>query len=469
MNDNIVALRKWAKNSQINCEHRCVLIEAELAHIAHRDDDALRLYETALNLAEERDFHQHTPIILERMANFFARTGQMDRARDTISRSIDGYVRWGACAVVSLLIAEHSELLRATTLISLDPIPDNVPASANIDMQVVLQCSSVVCESSNLGKLLTNFLSHIATYFRVAHGCVILTNTDEKSFAHVLWGKQTTETPCATLLSPPVLIAETFMDLSSMVCCSRAVRCAMVMKRTVVVNDLPASGIYADPYFTIGTNGSARSLVCMPLLLHGSVRGFVYLEGSALQTFTVGNLQSLQLMCAQAAIAVENSRLVQNETAARAEAEAATVEKEVLLQEMVVSKQRYQMLAQSIPQLIWTSRADGYVEWANDQYSTYVGGEVHGDAWSQYLHPDDLVRIRAAWLGSTSNSPGGSPTFSEEMRLRAADGTYQWFLSRALPAHDSKGNVVRWFGTSTVRSPSFFAPLFCLFLALLLT
>jgi PAS domain-containing protein len=450
-----VVLRKWATNSRINCEHRCVLVEAELAHIEHRDQDALKLYETALNLAEERGFHHHSAVILECMAKFFARIGYLDRARETIARSIDGYVRWGACAVVAVLVAEHSELLRVKTLIPLDPIPHNVPANAtgtNVDMTAVLECSSVVCESSNLGKLLTNFLSHIVTYFHATHGCVILTSADGKCLVHALWGRQqTTEAPCAILLTPPVPVPETYKDLSSVVCCSRAVRCALTMKRTVIVNDLQASGMYADLYFTKALNGSARSLVCMPLLLHGSVRAFAYLESNSVHTFTIGNLQTLQLMCAQAAIALENSRLVENEIAARAEAEAATAEKEELLQEMQASKQRYQMLAQSIPQLIWTSRADGYVEWTNDQYSAYVGGEVLGDVWSQYMHPEDIARIRTVWLAFVSGTQGN--IFSEEMRIRGADGKYEWFLSRALPAHDSKGNVVRWFGTSTVLSP----------------
>lgn len=63
------------------------------------------------------------------------------------------------------------------------------------------------------------------------------------------------------------------------------------------------------------------------------------------------------------------------------------------------------------------------------------------------MHPDDLPRTRSAWLAAAL--PGA--TFCEEFRLRDKDGNYQWFLSRALPAHDSKGNVVRWFGTNTVR------------------
>jgi GAF domain-containing protein len=353
INENMVVLRKWAKNSPINCEHRCVLIEAELAHIAHRDQEALQLYEAALHHAEEHDFHHYAAITLERMVNFFVRIGQTDHARETLTRSIDGYVRWGACAVVAVLIAEHSDLLPAKSLVPLDSSTYTVPVSTSgtdIDLNAVLECSSVVCENLNLNKLVTNFLSQIVTYFRAAYGCMILAGPDGKCSAHVQWSRQQTETPCATLLNPPILVSGT-SDVSSMVCCSRSVRCALLTKRTVIVNDLLASGMYTDTYFTSERNACTRSLVCVPLLLRGSVRAFAYLESDSVFPFTVGNLQTLQLMCAQASIALENSRLIELEMGARAEAEAATAEKDALLQEMQASEQRYQVLAQSIPQV----------------------------------------------------------------------------------------------------------------------
>jgi len=33
--------------------------------------------------------------------------------------------------------------------------------------------------------------------------------------------------------------------------------------------------------------------------------------------------------------------------------------------------------------------------------------------------------------------------------LRGSDGSYRWFLSRAVPVRDEYGNIVRWFGTNT--------------------
>lgn len=76
-----------------------------------------------------------------------------------------------------------------------------------------------------------------------------------------------------------------------------------------------------------------------------------------------------------------------------------------------------------------------------------MGSSKLGDVWSEHIHPDDLTRFRSAWLAASL--PGA--TFCEEVRMRDGQGNYQWFLSRALAAHDAKGNLIRWFGTNTVR------------------
>lgn len=309
---NLEVLRKWAACSQLNCEHRYVLIEAEFAHISNQNEEALRLYESASQLAIQREFYHHNAIILEHLSMFLLRTGHRDRARETLKRSIDGYARWGACAVVSVLVSEHAGLLGVKTFVPLDPLTYPLPTTdTDIDVSEVVECSSVVSESTNLGKLITSFLSRVVTYFHVAYGCLLLTQgNDETCYTHVQWSRsQNRGTPCATLLRSPIPVPETFSDTNSLTCCSRAVRAALLMKRAVVVNYLPDSGLFSEPYFSSAANAHARSLVCMPLLLHGKVLGTVYLESDNPHAFTLGSLQTLQLLCAQVLyIAIFHSR-----------------------------------------------------------------------------------------------------------------------------------------------------------------
>src|SRR2546425_4688115 len=65
--------------------------------------------------------------------------------------------------------------------------------------------------------------------------------------------------------------------------------------------------------------------------------------------------------------------------------------------------------------------------------------------WKAAIHPDDLERLMKPWLGLLASGEPGD----EAARLRAFDGTYRWFLFRAVPVRDAQGNVIRWYGTNT--------------------
>ena len=59
------------------------------------------------------------------------------------------------------------------------------------------------------------------------------------------------------------------------------------------------------------------------------------------------------------------------------------------------------------------------------------------------FHPED--RAEEEWRAAFA---AGEP-FEKEARLRRADGAYRWFLLRAMPLRDERGNVVKWYGTTT--------------------
>ena len=113
------------------------------------------------------------------------------------------------------------------------------------------------------------------------------------------------------------------------------------------------------------------------------------------------------------------------------------------------SEQRYRFLADTLPQLIWTTRPDGFHEYFNQRWYEFTGRtleETQGEGWSQLLHPDDYDRTVARWTHSLET---GEP-YEIEYRFRsAADGSYRWFLARAMPMRDEEGRIVRWFGTCT--------------------
>lgn len=116
--------------------------------------------------------------------------------------------------------------------------------------------------------------------------------------------------------------------------------------------------------------------------------------------------------------------------------------------ERQISNHRFKSLTDSIPQLMWTADARGYVNYINARCREYSGldsTEKFGEAWVSSLHEEDRDRILANWVKSVSSAS----EFKDEYRLRGKNGDYRWFKGHAMPIHDSDGKLDYWIGTAT--------------------
>lgn len=112
------------------------------------------------------------------------------------------------------------------------------------------------------------------------------------------------------------------------------------------------------------------------------------------------------------------------------------------------SEMQFRTLADTMPQMVWSSQADGHHDYYNARWREFSGASAdttQGDDWRDLLHPEDQQRVVAAWQHSlTTAAP-----FNIEARLRRHDGDYRWVLGLALPVRDADGAILRWFGTYT--------------------
>ncbi|WP_437278540.1 ATP-binding protein [Sorangium sp. So ce375] len=101
-----------------------------------------------------------------------------------------------------------------------------------------------------------------------------------------------------------------------------------------------------------------------------------------------------------------------------------------------------------MPQLVWSTRPDGYHDFYNRRWYDYTGetpDATRGAGWNDQVHPDDQQRAWERWKHSVDTGED----YQIEYRFRRADGEYRWFLGRALPMRDDAGRILRWFGTCT--------------------
>jgi PAS domain S-box-containing protein len=112
------------------------------------------------------------------------------------------------------------------------------------------------------------------------------------------------------------------------------------------------------------------------------------------------------------------------------------------------NERKFRLLADSMPQHIWTADPDGNLNYFNKSVFDYSGltlEQINKEGWLQIVHPDDRDGNVNQWINSVATGTG----FLFEHRFRRFDGQYRWQLSRAVPQKNKDGKIQMWVGTST--------------------
>lgn len=127
---------------------------------------------------------------------------------------------------------------------------------------------------------------------------------------------------------------------------------------------------------------------------------------------------------------------------------ATEVTEQVLSRRLVeASETRFRFLLNTIPQQVWTGRADGTLDYVNEIVANdfgYEANEVVSFGWEKFIHPEDLSEAMDAWRSALASAE----VYQAEFRLLFRDGNYRWHLARALPLIED-GEVKLWMGTNT--------------------
>jgi PAS domain S-box-containing protein len=185
-----------------------------------------------------------------------------------------------------------------------------------------------------------------------------------------------------------------------------------------------------------------RSYLAVPVASRsGEVLGGLFFGHPEPARFSAEHETLLVGIAGQAATAIDNARLFQ---ASQRELDERRRVQEALAE----SERKFRAIADTMPQIVWSARGDGYHDYFNSRWYAFTGlseGESEGSGWNPTLHPDDRERAWQAWSHSLAT---GAP-YEVEYRFRDRDGTYRWFIGRALPIRNEAGAVERWFGTCT--------------------
>jgi PAS domain S-box-containing protein len=105
---------------------------------------------------------------------------------------------------------------------------------------------------------------------------------------------------------------------------------------------------------------------------------------------------------------------------------------------------RFQMLAEEVPEILFTHDADGNLDYVSPRYFEYTGTtpDMQVEERVKFNHPEDAGRVMARWREALRLKI----PYDAEYRMRGKDGAYRWFHARSVPLFDAEGRVARWFG-----------------------
>ena len=194
----------------------------------------------------------------------------------------------------------------------------------------------------------------------------------------------------------------------------------------VVVNDTQLDLRTATGRCECQTRGM-RTLINIPLLERGVITTLLVLHGAQPRGWSDDEVSFVRDVAERCWIAMERSR-----------AEQALRESEA----------QFRTLADNMSQLAWTADPSGKIYWYNKRWYDYTGSSLEAMqalGWRSVHHPAHLERVTARLKHCFATGSVWEDTFP----LRNQDGTYSWFLSRALPIRDGLGHVIHWLGTHT--------------------
>ncbi|PSB52347.1 hypothetical protein C7B67_07305 [filamentous cyanobacterium Phorm 6] len=296
-------LREYAQNCPANYQHKYLAIRAEVARLSGQKHEASECYDSAIALAMENGFIQDAALVNELAARFYLSQNRLIFVKSYLNDARVCYLQWGATAKVRQLEQYYANLFpEAVESRIAATVTASTSSHANIlDLATVIKASQVIYSEIVLEKLLKKLLHIILENAGAQKGCIIL-ERDGKLFVEV---SDTNLHDSATFQES--MLVEKSSDIPISI-----VKYVGITQQPLVLSDASQETMYqSDTYIQ---NCQPKSILCAPILYQSKLIGIVYLENNlASGAFTRDRLELLQLLTAQAAIAIENARIYARE------------------------------------------------------------------------------------------------------------------------------------------------------------
>ncbi len=287
-------LREWADVNRPSFGDKHALVSAEIARLEGRELDAMRLYEEAIALARDHGFVQNEGLANEVAARFYTARGFETIAHAYLRNSRYCYLRWGADGKVKQLDRLHPHLAAAE---GNRPTATIGSPAQQFDVVSVVKASQALSSEIVLPKLIERLMTIALENAGADRGLLILPAEDD----HLIQAE-------AQATGDQVEVVLCQKSITGITCPEALLRYVIRTHESVIIDDASKPNLFSEDDYLRGR--PSRSILCLPLIKQGRLTGLLYLENTLTShVFTPDRIAVLELLAAQAAISLENTRL----------------------------------------------------------------------------------------------------------------------------------------------------------------
>ncbi|MCP4132038.1 MAG: SpoIIE family protein phosphatase [bacterium] len=293
-------LKKWTRHNPSNQSNKYYLVEAERMRVLKKVPEAISCYEQSISCARENGFIQEEAIANECAAQFWLDQNKKVYAGIHLQAAYDCYSKWGAAGKVKQLEEKHGRLLnRAAKAAPFTTGTTTGSSMETLDFYTVMKAAQAISGEIVLEKLLKKMMKILLENGGAQKGFLILENESNKKLCIEAEG----------IVHKEIRVLESIPVEKSDKLSSAIVNYVNTSKKNLVLNNASEEGIFAgDPYIE---KNRAKSILCGPITHQGKISGIIYLENNlTTNAFTSERLKLLRFLSSQAAISIDNARLV---------------------------------------------------------------------------------------------------------------------------------------------------------------
>ncbi|WP_420429304.1 EAL domain-containing protein [Algiphilus sp.] len=431
----------WARHAPMNFHHKLVLVTAERLRRSRQPQRAARWYEAAIAGARAHYYLNDQALASECYAGYLRERGHLFLAANALREAIRLYRQWQAHAKVRQLNERYAEQFGGLSESSSWSSHQSVDGLPNLDVQAVLRSSLLIANESDVPTLKRQLMKVVAANAGAERGVLALLEEE-----YWVVAARYDEAAGGSFVEDDVAL-DACPDVPRSL-----LRSAIRHGRSVVLHDAASSsGFEHDPYIQ---SHSVRSAVCVPLRHGDAVTGVLYLENrSAPGVFPEERVRIIEILAAQAGVAVEKARLLQQmesrvELRTR-ELRDAKRQLEHANEELRASEERFRlaMVGSGEGLFDWDLRSNAmYLSPGWKQMLGYQDHELVNayENWHALVDPEQweplLANIRA-------HLDGDSDCFEVEYRMAHKDGSWVLVLNKAHIVRGADGVPQRVVGT----------------------